>query len=191
MTRIITISALLLPLLSACAGNDARTVNKLDSLTGVTITYSEAPMVFYRDDSGKAAHARNFVHLAPLEINRMGDFRYFLWLGIWNTLQDADPGDARDGFESIVIFADGEPLSLDLAGWTATAIGASEPVYIKPVSSAADAYYEVTIDHLRVIAGATDLRIQSTGPRQRSFELWDNQTAAKASLREFLGKSVY
>ena len=189
MTRIITISALLL--LSACAGNDARTVNKLDSLTGVTITYSEAPMVFYRDDSGKAAHARNFVHLAPLEINRMGDFRYFLWLGIWNTLQDAGPGDARDGFESIVIFADGEPLSLDLAGWTAIAIGASEPVYTKPVSSAADAYYEVTIDHLRVIAGATDLRIQSTGPRQRSFEPWDNQTAAKASLREFLGKSVY
>lgn len=54
-----------------------------------------------------------------------------------------------------------------------------------------DAYYEVTIDHLRVIAGATDLRIQSTGPRQRSYELWDNQTAARASLQEFLGKSVY
>ena len=189
MNRIVTISVLLL--LSACAGNDARTVGKLDSVTGVTITYSEAPMVFYRDNSGKAAHARNFVHLGPLEINRMGEFRYFLWLGIWNTLQDVDSGDARDGFESIVIFADGEPLSLDLSGWTATTIGASEPVYIKPVSSAADAYYEVTIDHLRVIAGATDLRIQSTGPRQRAFELWDNQAAAKASLQEFLGKSVY
>ena len=189
MQRITTISVLLL--LSACAGNNARTVNKLDSLTGVTITYSEAHMVFYRDDSGKAAHARNFVHLGPLEINRMGDFRYFLWLGIWNTLQNEGRDDARDGFESIVIFANGEPLSLDLAGWTAAAIGASEPVYIKPVSSAADAYYEVTIDHLRVIAGAKDLRIQSTGPGQRSFEPWDNQTAAKASLQEFLGKSVY
>lgn len=189
MKRLVTISVLLL--LYACAGNEARTVNILDSVTGVTITYSEAPMVFYRDDSGKAAHARNFVHLAPIEINRMGDFRYFLWLGIWNTLQDADPGDALDGFESIVIFADGEPLSLDLSGWTASAIGASEPIYIKPVSSATDAYYEVTIDHLRVIAGATDLRIQSTGPRQRSYELWDSQTAAKASLQEFLGKSVY
>jgi len=189
MKIIVTLFVLLL--LAACAGNGARTVDKLDSLTGVTITYSEAPMVFYRDNSGKAAHARNFVHLAPLEINRMGDFRYFLWLGIWNTLQDPSPGDARDGFESIVIFADGEPLSLELSGWTASAIGASEPVYIKPVSSAADAYYEVTIDHLRVIAGATDLRIQSTGPRQRSFELWDNQVAAKASLTEFLSKSVY
>lgn len=178
-------------LLSACAGHDARTANKLDSLTGVTITYSETPMVFYRDDSGKAAHARNFVHLAPLEINRMGEFRYFLWLGVWNTLQNADPGDARDGFESIVIFADGEPLSLDLSGWTAAAIGASEPVYVKPVSSAADAYYEVTIDHLRVIATATDIRIQSTGPIQQSYEQWDNQRSAKASLQEFVSKSVY
>jgi len=186
-----TATILVVLLLAACAGHSADTAHKLDSVTGVTITYSEAPMVFYRDNSGKAAHARNFVHLGPLEVNHMGDFRYFLWLGIWNTLQDVGSGDARDGFESIVIFADGEPLALDLSGWTATAIGASEPVYIKSVSSAADAYYEVTIDHLRVIAGATDLRIQSTGPRQRSFELWDNQAAAKASLQEFLGKSVY
>ena len=189
MTRIIIIVITLL--LSACAGHDVHTLSKLDSVTGVTITYSETPMIFYRDDSGKAAHARNFVHLAPLETNRMGEFRYFLWLGVWNTLQNPGPGQARDGFESIVVFADGEPMALDLSGWTATAIGASEAVYIKPVSSAADAYYEVTIDHLRVIAEATDLRIQSTGSRPQSFELWDNQTSARLSLDEFLGKSVY
>jgi hypothetical protein len=189
MTRINIIVITLL--LSACAGSDVQTLNKLDAVTGVTITYSEAPMIFYRDDSGKAAHARNFVHLGPLEVNRMGEFRYYLWLGVWNTLQNPDPGQARDGFESIVIFADGEPMALDLSGWTATAIGASEPVYIKPVSSAADAYYEVTIDQLRVIAEATDLRFQSTGSQQQSFELWDDQASARVSLNEFLGKSVY
>lgn len=178
-------------LLSSCAGGGTYTANKLDSITGVTITYSQAPMVFYRDQSGKAAHARNFVQLAPLEINRMGEFRYFLWLGVWNTLQDAGAGESRDGFESIVIFADGEPLSLELSGWSAAAIGASEPVYLKPVSSAADAYYEVTIDHLRVIAAANDVRILTTGPKPRSFDLWDQQRAARTSFKEFLDKSVY
>jgi hypothetical protein len=90
-----------------------------------------------------------------------------------------------------VIFADGEPLSLDLSGWVPAAIGAGEPVYIKPVSSATDAYYEVTIDQLRVVAEASDLRLQSTGPKQQSYELWDHQTSARASLYKFLSKSVY
>jgi len=178
-------------LLSACAGRDVQLLDKLDSVTGVTITYSAAPMVFYRNDSGRAAHARNFVHLGPLEINRMGDYRYFLWLGVWNTLQNTGSSVARDGFESIVIYADGEPLALELAGWTAAAIGASEPVYIKPVSSAADAYYEVTVDQLRVIAEAEDIRVQSTGAKQQSFELWDHQSAARTGLKDFLARSVY
>ncbi|NQV87883.1 MAG: hypothetical protein HQ492_12490 [Woeseiaceae bacterium] len=131
-------------LLSSCAGGSAYTANKLDAITGVTITYSRAPMVFY-----------------------------------------------RDGFESIVIFADGEPLSLELSGWTAATIGAGEPVYLKPVSSAADAYYEVTIDHLRMIVASNKVRILTTGPKPKSFEEWNQQSTARASFKEFLDRSVY
>ena len=121
----------------------------------------------------------------------MGEYRYYLWLGIWNTLQDAAPGVSRDGFDSIVIYADEEPLPLDIAGWSAEAIGASGSTYIRPVSSSADAYYEVTVDHLRLIAAATDVRVHTTGNKAHSYELWDNQKSAKASLREFLKNSVY
>lgn len=131
-------------LLSSCAGGSAYTANKLDAITGVTITYSRAPMAFY-----------------------------------------------RDGFESFVIFADGEPLSLELSGWTAATIGAGEPVYLKPVSSAADAYYEVTIDHLRMIVASNKVRILTTGPKPKSFEEWNQQSTARASFKEFLDRSVY
>jgi hypothetical protein len=178
-------------LLSSCAGNDSRTANRLDSRTGVTVTFSQPPVIFYSDASGKAAHAKSLIHLGPIEVNRMGEFRYYLWLGIWDTMQDSAIGNTRNGFESIVVFADGEPLSLDLVGWTPASIGASEAVYLKPVSGAADAYYEITIDHLRVIAEAKELRIHSTGPRQQSFELWNEQQAARNGLREFLKKSIY
>jgi hypothetical protein len=177
--------------LSACGSSTGAIKNKLDPLTAVTITYSQVPMVFYRDNSGAAAFARNFVHLGPLEVNQTGSFRYYLWLGIWNTMQHSDSGEPRQGFESIVVYADGEPLQLELAGWTAEAIGASEPVYLKPVSSAADAYYEVSVDHIRLIATAKRVRIQSTGPQRRSYELWNHQELAKASLAEFVRSSVY
>ena len=61
-------------------------------------------------------------------------------------MQVTGPLAARDDLESIVIFADGEPLLFELSGWTPDTIGASEPVYVKPMASAADAYYQVTMD---------------------------------------------
>ena len=178
-------------LLAGCATSDSRLPSKMDPLTSVTITYSKAPLIFYRDESGRAAYARDVIHVGPLEVNRSGSYEYYLWLGVWHTMQDADAGAPRDGFESIVVFADGEPLPLELAGWTPAAIGASEPVYLKPVASAADAYYAVTVDQLRVIAEANNLRLQTTGSRQKSYEPWDSQATGKASLTEFLSASVY
>lgn len=180
-----------LVLTSGCATDSSSFASKLDPVTAVTITYSDVPLVFYRDQSGRAAHARNYIHLAPLEVNRSGSYRYYLWLGIWNTMLDAETNGPRDGFDSIIVFADGEPLSLDVAGWTAEAIGASEPVYSKPVASAADAYYEVTLDYLRFIAESKDIRLQSTGSQGASYEPWDEQKSARASLAAFLRNSGY
>lgn len=176
---------------SACSTSPGLVRQKLDPLTSVTISFNRVPMVFYRDDSGRAAYARDYVHLAPLEVNRGGSYRYFLWLGIWNTNQESRSEQSRNGFESVVIYADGEPLPLEISGWTAEAIGASESVYLKPVASATDAYFEVTADQIRVIAEARDLRLQSTGPRRESYEPWDDQISAKASLAEFLNASIY
>jgi len=182
---------ILLLTLVACAGHPGAVQNKLDPLTAATISYSGTPLLFYRNDFGKAAFARNYVSLGPIKVNRMGSYHYYIWLGIWNTMQDARPGEPRDGFESIVIFADGEPLVLELSGWSQATIGASEPVYLRPVASATDAYYEVTVDHLRLIATADDIRLQSTGPGPRTYELWDEQQSARKTLLEFMSHSAY
>ncbi len=166
-------------------------MRKLDPLTSVTISYSRSPIVFYRDVSGRAAYARNYVHLAPLEINRGGSYRYFLWLGIWSTMQNARSSEPRDGFDSIVIFVDGEPLALEIAGWTSESIGASEPVYLKPVASAADAYYEITVDQLRLIAEARNVRLLSTGSSRASYEPWDDQRTARSDLLALVKSSEF
>jgi hypothetical protein len=178
-------------LTASCAGTGELTASKLDLVTGVTVTYDRDPLVFYRDNFGKAAHARNILYVGPIEVNRSGTYRYYLWLGIWDTGNDPNNERTRDGFESITIFADGEPLSFDVSGWTADAIGASASVYTKPVASAVDAYYEITVDHLRLLAEAKDIRVQSSGSKPVVYEPWDNQVSAKAGLREFLRNSVY
>lgn len=178
--------ALFAALLCSCSSSGPVIQDTLDPVTGITVTHAEVPLVFYRDRSARAAYARDFVNLGPIQINRMGRYRYFLWLAAWSTMQNAHLAEEHDGFESIIVFADGEPLELTSAGWTPQAIGATESVYVKPVASAAEAYYEVTVDQLRLIANATDVRLQSTGPQAHTYEPWDSQASAHGSLQAFL-----
>lgn len=179
-------SALLISLLAGCASSSQVVGEKLDPLTSATMTFSSTPMVMYRDDPGHAAQARNFISLGPLEVNRSGNYQYFLWLGIWNTNHTVSIEDHRNGFKSIVLFVDGEPLQLELSGWLPEAIGASEHVYAKPVASAADAYYQLTADQIRLIAESNDIQLRTTGFSPRSFEPWDDQLAARASFQSLL-----
>ena len=174
-----------------CASTDEVSESYLDAETGVTVRRAGTPIVLYKDRTSRAAFARDFIHMGPVQVNRMGDYRYYLWFGIWSTIPEVDPAEQRDGFESVTLFVNGEPLQLQLAGWTGTSIGASGDVYVKPVASAADAYFEVTLDQVRLIAGANDLRILTSGPDPTNFELWDNQASAFRSLRQFTDQAAY
>ena len=176
---------LLLTFVAGCAASSVLGV-KLDPKTSATLTYSPTPMILYSDAPGHAAYARNFVSLGPLQTNRSGNYQYFIWLGIWSTHRTSLEPDERDGFDSIILFVDGEPLNLGVAGWTPETIGASEPIYAQPVASATDAYYRVTADQIRLIAEADEVSLQTTGFSSSSFELWDEQSAARQGLREFL-----
>lgn len=179
-------------LMAGCASAPSASIeDKFDAQTGLTLSRASQPLIFYKDSSARAAHARDFVYMGPLQVNRMGSYRYYLWLGIWSTLPISDAAEQRDGFESITLFADGEPLQLSIAGWSESAIGASEPAYVKPVASAADAYYEVTIDQIRLIAEASDLRLVTSAARPYSFELWDAQRSAFAGFQAFVEFAGY
>ena len=174
-----------------CSSSTALTGEKLDPVTSATISYSEQPLVFYRDVSGRAALAKDFVYVAPVAVNRSGDYRYYIWLGIWTVNGEASTDATRDGFESVVLVADGELLPLEITGWTIDAIGASEPVYLKPVASAAEAYYELTLNQLRLLAEADELRLQIGGNDRDMFEPWDRQRRGKAALLEFINGPTY
>lgn len=178
-------------LLVACSATSGLTTEYLDQRTGVTVTSNTTPLLLYRDNSSVAAYARNYVHLGPIEVNRSGTYQYFLWVGVWNTMEAASADNHRDGFDSITIYADGEPLSLELAGWTPDAIGASRPTYLKPVASAADAYYRVTVDQIRLIGEASDVRLRTADASPKEYQLWDEQQAARQGFQAFLKAAFF
>ena len=181
----------LLTVTAACSSQGPLVSEYMDARTGVTVTNARTPLVLYRDHSARAAHARDFVYVGPLAVNRMGDYQYYLWLGIWSSMPGKDLPEQRDGFESIVIFADGEPLYLEVQGWTLSSIGVSRPVYSRPTATAADAYYPVTLDQVRMIAQARDIRLKSGSPMAASYEPWDSQQQALSGMQAFVRSVTY
>jgi len=169
-----------------CSGTTALVADKMDPVTGVTITSASKPLVFYRDRSAQAAYARDYIYLGPIEVNNMGQRNYYIWLGIWGTSDSTDKSAQLDDFESIVVFADGEPLSLDVKGWTPESIGISTPVYAKPVASSTDGYYRVTIDQIRLIAEASDLEVRAGSVRPQRYSPWNTAATPSTSTRAFL-----
>lgn len=174
------------PLLLIACATAAPVTEVFDENTGVTVSYSQPPLMLSRETPGYGAYSRNFVQMGAIEVNRSGVLQYFLWLGIWNTVQTPTAADHRDWFESIVVFADGEPLLLDVRGWTPDTIGVSNSVYNKPVASSVDAYFPVSLDQIRLIANARDIRLEAVSASLKKFELWDDQRVAREDLLAFV-----
>lgn len=183
-----TIALLLAMLLtSACGGMGTTPDSRLDPETGATIDRAAVPIKFFQDNSGRAAYARDFIYLGPLAVNRMGSYHYYLWLGVWSTHADSvDTTKRHDELEAITIIADGEPLALEVAGWTLGTIGSSAPVYDRPVATAIDAYYVVTLDQIRLLAEASDISIQVAPGEAGNYEVWTNGARGMEALRKFV-----
>ena len=177
-------------MLGACGGTTELVSDHLDPLTGVTITSATKPLVFYRDRSAQAAYARDYVYLGPIEVNNMGHRNYFIWLGVWGSSDSADRSSQMNDFESVVVFADGEPLGLEVSGWTPESIGLSESAYVKPVASATDGYYRVTIDQIRLMAEAQDIEIRAGTTAPKQYIRWDTSASGNDAITRFL-QDVY
>ena len=183
-------SVLTLLLASACATNTELVLSKLDPKTSVTITYNESPLVFYRALPSSSTLAKEHIYLGPVEVNRSGNYRYYLWLATWGSMDNEQNGPQQGRYESIEVVADGKPVTLKITGSSMRAIGASEPIYKKPVAWATEAYYDMTLDQLRLIAEANDLRVTYSSTSE-TFEPWNDQLSSKAGLAEFLAHSEY
>ena len=180
-------SIVVLAILSACAAGQAPVVEKLDELTAVTYTYVRTPLILSPDTPLDRAQARDYVQLGAIEVNRMGTLKYYLWLGISDTEYVKSSGARDDAFKSIVLMLGDQQFPLDIHGWTQESIGVSEPIYQKLFSTSIEAYYEVTLEHVRLLAEADSMKLLTSGSAPKEFLSWYRQAAAKEELAEFLG----
>lgn len=178
------LSIVVLTILSACATEPV--IEKFDELTAVTITYHRTTLTMSPDRPFDRETGNDFVQIGAIEVNRSGTPHYYLWLDISDGSGMKSASEGPEEYDSIVLVVDGEKIELNVHGWTAAAIGASEPVYKKLYGSSVDAYYQVEVDHIRLLTDADSLELHTTGPAAKEFVPWLSPAKAKDEMAEFL-----
>jgi hypothetical protein len=120
------------------AGPGRRAGEFLDDATGATITRVDQPFLLFSDDPARAANARDYLSAAPLAVNQSGRRSWWLWLGLWSTIdRGVTVGDARlADVTAIQLIVDGEPMELDLGARVDRIPGITAVPYAAPVATA-------------------------------------------------------
>ena len=158
---------------------------RLDERTTVVLTGLKAPLVFYRGEPQLGVNAREYVHFGPLELNRQGELRYYLWLGVWSTIGQGPDAGVQRCFERVYLFADGEPMELVATSWKLADYGLEDSFYERPVSGAVDAWYAVTADQVRWIGAAKEIHLVCGLDAARRYEAWEWDPRAVKAFADY------
>jgi hypothetical protein len=172
-------AALLAGALAGCAAPPAVREYQ-DERTAVTVTVAGTGLLFGEAQAAYSANARNFLTLAPVEINR-GGARTLCWYGYaWSTL---DRSFGHEAPIEYVLEADGRQIKIALRDTSLSELGVSEAP-VKPPSSDARMVVAVTSRaDLRLVAQARELiAFGIRGGALERYELWEDGRAAIAAF---------
>ncbi len=158
----------------------------LDEQTGATIDLVDAPLVFARDRSERAANLRDYVTLSAASVNRGGKLEYLLVAYVWSTL-DPRYAPASGQADSILLVADDRRIRLDSAGKSPTDLGIARPVHAPPGQDLKPLVFPTDLATLRFIAAARSLAVQTQlGEETVTYDLWDDKRRALDRFVRFM-----
>jgi hypothetical protein len=179
---------LLLAAVAACASQAPPAPREfIDEKTANTLLVSGAPLVFARDRSDVAAHARDYLTLVGLEIDASGKYRQFLLAYRWSTVDPrmSPPPPATAG--ALTIIADGR--SIDLQPLASLPVGLERgDLLLVPNHGAVVAHgYAVDGATLRYLAGSRSLVARlPQEPLDLPLRLWED---GRGALSAFLARA--
>ena len=165
--------------LASCANDTLRT-SRLDS-NGLTVVTLNEPVVLALPAHELAAAARDYAYLGPVEINRMGERTYLLWIGLASTIDRKLINVRPSQAEVLALLIDGRPVTLPLVDWTTDLdrppYDASAPLYVTLSAHA-------SLNQIRMIARAESVEVQliSATGSARQYRKWDGDWASWSLL---------
>jgi len=160
--------------LGACASRppgDAR--QYLDEVSAATVTVAPGSLVFARERPELAVHARDYITLVPLDVNRSGKHSLYFYVYVWSTIDKRglpakDPATGR-----IELVADGKQIPLTASKATPRELGLAESPVRAPSDSARLLIAPTDRETLEFLSRATAIHAveQHAGADDR-YELW-------------------
>ena len=146
-------------MLSACAAapRQAASHEFLDEQTGTTLSVVAKPLVFARERTDVAAHARDYATLVAVEVDNSGKYREYLLLYRWSTVDprmspapDPHAGELR-------ILADGRVIDLMPLEQMPVSLSRRRELHVPDHGDVIAHAYPVDSSTLRFIASSREL----------------------------------
>jgi hypothetical protein len=178
-------AAVWLVLLTALLSGAAKPPEEyLDEDTAATLTIVADPLVFACERRDLAAHARDYVTLAAVAVNRNRKVSYVLLAYFWSTVAPHLRPDALPSPDTLLLQADDRRIELRRSPQTARDAGISQSVHPPPGTATQPLVYPTDLPTLRFLAEARRLKVLSdSDATPTGFVLWDDEREA---LRAFV-----
>lgn len=156
----------------------------LDETTAATVTVATEPLVFARERTDLAVNARDYLSLAPIEVNRAGTRTYY-WFGyVWSTIDRRDGEAIADRDDEWVLLADDRPIPLRPERQSLRELGIAELPLRRPVRTAVPLLFGTQPEILTFVAGASSFNAQLL--RDGLSEHFPPWHEARTALRNFV-----
>jgi len=157
----------------------------IDEETAVSVVVATVPLVFARERTDLAVNARDYLALVPLETNRAGARRLY-WCGyLWSTIDRRSAAPLLAPGDSLVLIADGRPISLQADARTLREHGIAQAPLRAPTRGAMPVLFAADAEIIGYVARATRLHVLLVqGSVSETFATWKDPRAAIQAFLE-------
>jgi hypothetical protein len=175
--------------LAACATRPQTASEEIfDEENASTLLVTAKPLVFARDRSDAAAHARDYATLVAVEIDISGDYSQYLLLYRWSTVDKrmSPPPSQSEG--ALRIFADGRAIDLKPTDKLPVNFAQRRELHVPKHDDVVPRGYKIDVGTLRFIATSRELLVRM--PQEQlgtPFRLYED---GRAALVQFLERAA-
>ena len=142
----------------ACASPPSGVTRQyLDEESAATVTVARDALVFARDRPEFAVHARDYLTVVPVDVNRMGSHAAYFYCYVWSTIDKRRSAAAGGVSAQFEVVADGQRIPLVPVNATARELGLAEPPIVAPSGSARLLIARTDRETLALLARASEL----------------------------------
>lgn len=182
---------LVLTMVASCVGivpHKPPSQEIFDEENASTLLVVAKPLVFARERSDLAAHARDYATLVTVEIDRSGDYSEYLLVYRWSTVDRRMLGELDPNGGKLRIVADGRVLEFQPLDKLPVNFAQRRELHVPTHDDVVPRGYKIDPAILNFIADSSELLVRMPDdPLDAPFTLWSD---GRPALKQFMQRAA-